>query len=77
MGGVDQRIDTLGREMRGKSFGAPETAAPHRHRLRDGIYGAAGERQRHREIVAAGKALRQPSRLRGSAENKDASHVAP
>jgi len=77
MRGIDQRIDALGCEIRGKARGAPEAADPPRHRLRHRICGAARKRQRHREIVAAREALGQASRLRGAAENKDASHVAP
>ena len=77
MGGVDQHIDALGGEMRGQALGPSEAADPHRHRLRGGICGAPRERERDREIGASGEAFRQPSRLRGAAENKDASHVAP
>ena len=77
MGGVDQRIDPLRRQMGAKSLRAAETAHAHRHRLRGRMGGAARERQRHREIVASGEALRQLSRLRGAAQNEDASHVAP
>ena len=77
MRGIDQRIDAFGCEMGGQALRAAEAADPYRHRLRGGICGAAGQRERSREIAAFGQAFRQPPRLRGAAENKDASHVAP
>ena len=73
---IDQHVDRLRREERGEAFGAAEAADPHRDRLRGWCRGAAGKRQRYREVGARGEALREASRLRGAAENEDAFHGA-
>ena len=71
MGRVDQRIDTLVRQIVGEPFGAAETADAHRHRLRGGRRGAARQRQRHGKLGAPGQPFRQPARFRRAAENED------
>ena len=73
---IDQDVDRFRAEIGGETLGAAETADPHRNRLRRRRGGAAGERQRHREIGARRQALREPPRLRGAAENEDALHGA-
>ena len=75
MRGVDQGIDALADEICGETVGAAEAADAHRHRLRGGRGGAAGERQRHGEVGAAGEASGQLPRFRGAAENEDACHA--
>ena len=76
MGRVDQEVDRLRMEPASEACRAAEAADPHRNRLRRRCGGAAGERQRHREIGTLREALRQEPRLRGAAENEDAFHVA-
>jgi hypothetical protein len=72
MGCVNERIDAFSREIVRKAVGAPEATDTHRHRLRRRRGGAAGKRQRHREIGAAGKAFGKASGFRRAAENEDA-----
>ena len=76
MRGINQRIDAPGDQMPGKALGAAEAADPDRHRLRRRDGRAARERERHRELAAPGKPRREVPRLRGAAEDEDASHVA-
>ncbi len=71
MRGVDQRVDALAQQIIRQSCGAAKTAAANRHRLARGRSGAAGERQRHVKLAAAGQSFRQHARFRRTAENKD------
>jgi hypothetical protein len=75
MGGVDERVDAFGGKIVCEPISATEAADPHRHGLARRRRGAAGERQRHRQLGTTGKALRQASGFRGPAENEDA-HVS-
>ena len=63
MGRIDQEVDRFRAEPCGEARSAAETADPHRDRLRRRRRGAAGERQRHREIGARRQALRELPRL--------------
>ena len=72
---VDQRVDLVRHKIIGEPGGAAKAARPHRHGVRDGLRGAAGERKRHVEAAARGKALAQYARFCGAAENKDAWHA--
>jgi hypothetical protein len=72
---VDESIDAFGCEISRKALGAAESADAHRHPLRGRRGGAPRERDRYGHVRACAEALRQPSRLRGTAENKDALHV--
>jgi len=77
VGGIDQRIDPLGRKVASEPFGAAKAADPHRHRLRRRIGGAAGERKRHGKVAPLRKSRGERPRFGGAAKNEDASHVAP
>ena len=77
MGGIDQRVDALGREIVGKTLRRRRS-----RRIRTGTGCAAGLAVRPASdsvtarSCAAGEALGQLPRLRGAAEDEDASHVA-
>ena len=71
---IDQDVDALGGEIFGEPLAAAEAADPQRDALRRRRGGAAGERQRHREIVAARELLRKLTGFRGTAEDKDTLH---
>lgn len=72
---VDQQIDGVFLKIGRKALDAAETAGAHGHRLRCGIDGAAGERQRDGEIGPAGKAARKRARFGRAAQYEDASLV--
>jgi hypothetical protein len=74
---ADQEIDVFGREVPRQPGRPAKAADPYRHRLGDRIGGAAGERQRHRKIGAAGQPAAKLARFRSAAENEYSSHVAP
>jgi hypothetical protein len=72
---VDESIDAFGCEISRKALGAAESADAHRHTLGGRRPGAPRERDRYGHVRAFAETLRQPSRLRGAAENEDAPHV--
>ncbi len=72
MGRVDQRVDALAAQIFGEALGAAEPADANRNGLRQWLRRAAGERQRHGEIVAGGEDAGQLSGLRRAAKNEDA-----
>jgi hypothetical protein len=72
---VDESIDAFGCKISRKALGAAESADAHRHTLRGRRRGAPRERDRYGHVRACAETLRQPSRLRGTAENEDAPHV--
>ena len=76
MGGVDQRVDPFSAQIIAETCNAAEAAEPHRNGLRRRRRGAAGERQRHRKIGAAGQPPGQLPRLDRAAENENPSHAA-
>lgn len=75
MRGVDQEIDRLRAEIIDEAGHAAEAAAAHGHGLRGGIDRAAGERQRHGEIVAVRQARGKFAGFGRSAQYEDASLV--
>lgn len=76
MGGIDHHIDVLYREVVGQAFDAAKSADPHRHRLRGGLGGAAGKRQRHAEIVTVREPSGQLPCLDRASEYENMSHAA-
>ncbi len=76
MRGVDQKVDTLARQIVRKPCDAAEATAAHGHGLACRRSGAAGERKPHIEFGPACQPLRQQSRFCGAAENEDALHAA-
>ena len=75
MGGVDKRIDAPGRQITGKPCTPAKAAAAQRRALMRGRAGSTGERNGDGELGAAGKPLRQLSRLAGAAQNEDPLHA--
>ena len=70
---VDQRIDAFGAKIGGEAVGAAEAAAPDRHGLRQRLGRAAGQRQRHGEIVALRQCVGERPRFGRAAKDKDMS----
>lgn len=75
MGRIDHQIDAVFLKIGHKPLDTAETAGAHRHRLRCGIDGTAGKRQRDGEIGPAGKPARKRARFGRAAQNEDASLV--
>ncbi len=71
VGGVDEDVDAFGREPAREAFGAAEAAGADIARLRDGIAGAAGEREGHAGVGARGEAGGELARLGGAAQDQD------
>ena len=71
---IDQRGDAFRLQIGGETFGAAESADPHRDRLRRRACGTAGERERDRHVGAPAQALREPARFERTAEDEDAVH---
>jgi hypothetical protein len=78
MGGIDQHVDILGREMGGKAVDAAEAADPDRHRMRYDVPDPAGERNGDVKVRVSGQPFRQFAGLGRAAKNEDASrHEQP
>jgi hypothetical protein len=72
MGGNDQEIDMLCREMRGQSRRTAKTPDPHGHRLRRRAHGPSGQRQCDVEILASCEPAGQLPGLSCATEDEDA-----
>ena len=72
MGGVDDGVDALAREIGGEARGAAEAADPERDRRRRRIGRRAGEREERLDLGVIGDPPRQRARFRRAAENEEA-----
>jgi hypothetical protein len=75
MGCVDQHFDALYGKVGGEAFDAAKSADPHRHRLRAGPGGPAGERQRYAKISAARQPFGQLPRFDRASEYENMPHA--
>ena len=72
MGGVDDGVDALAREIGGEALGAAEAADAQRDRRRRGVRRRAGEREDRLDLGLVGDPPRQRARFRRAAENEQA-----
>ena len=72
---VDQRVDPLIAKISGQTVSAAETADAHRDTLRQGVRGAACERQCHGHAWALGERVGKQSRLDRAAKDEDAARA--
>ena len=72
---VDQRVYPLIAKISGQTVSAAETADAHRDRLRQGVRGAACERQCHGHAWALGERVGKQSRLDRAAKDEGAARA--
>jgi len=75
MRSIDQRVDSLRREMMSQALRTAETAYADRHRMCNRQRGAACERQSHVKAAALSKPFGQLPCFRRTAEDKDFRHA--
>ena len=74
MRGIDQCIDTLFDQVVSEAVSAAKAANPYRHGMWNWSCGAAGQRQRDRQIATHCESLTEQAGFGRAAENEDAVH---